>query len=306
MPAPVRDIEANRYYVDAAGTIVDPALKARKDVAVKPLKDFLRVVSGAADRYVASGDREAARCALDALRFWAQGDAMLGKMSSRQAEYERNWMLAGVAMAYLKVKLNAAAGESKSIEAWLDRLAGEVRRFFDDPARARNNHYHWAALAVGATAAGTGFQSHWEFARQAFRDAAMAIQPDGTLPLEMARQKKALWYHEFALAPLVVLAEIAARQGEDWYSINDGAVRRLGARVLDGIAHPENFEQRTGYRQEGFEPGGLVGDILVWIEFYGRRFGDEEASRWLSAPRNYPQLGGDLAQLARRWIGDRE
>ena len=302
IPDPVRDIEANRYYVDAAGTIVDPVLRARKDASVKPLKNFLRVASAAADRYIASGERESARCALEALGAWAQGDAMLGAMSSRQADYERNWMLAGVAMAYLKVKPQATPSESKLIEAWLDRVAVEVRRFFDNPARARNNHYYWAALSVGASATATGSSSHWEFARQAVRDAASAVRPDGTLPLEMARERRALWYHAFALAPLVVLSELAARQGEDWYAIDDAALRRLATRVLDGISNPESFEQRTGYRQEGFERGGLTGDILAWIEFYGRRFPQEQqTTRWMGARRNYPELGGDLAQLALHW-----
>jgi len=63
LPEPVRDIEANRFYVDAASSIVDPALKAKKDAAVRPLKDFLRAVSTAADRYAVANDRESARCA---------------------------------------------------------------------------------------------------------------------------------------------------------------------------------------------------------------------------------------------------
>ncbi len=304
LPEPVRDIEANRFYVDAASSIVDPALKAKKDAAVRPLKDFLRAVSTAADRYAVANDRESARCALEALRGWAEGDAMLGTMSSRQADYERKWMLAGLAIAYLKVRPEAQVRHRSAIEPWLDRVAFEVRRHFDDPGHARNNHYYWAGLAVGATAAGTGSPSHWEFARQVFRDATAAIRPDGTLQLELARQKKALWYHGFALAPLVVLAEIAAARGEDWYAMNGGALHRLVERTLDGISHPESFERLSGYPQDGFERGELSGDILGWIEPYARRFPDKDLATWRGTRRRYIELGGDLTNLPRTvvWI----
>src|SRR3972149_335161 len=95
-PPAMRNIPANRYYSDAASSIIDPALKRQNELAVKPLEDYLRNFSRMADLYVRSGAQPVAVCALDWLDAWAQGDAMLGSMSSRQAEYHRKWILAGL------------------------------------------------------------------------------------------------------------------------------------------------------------------------------------------------------------------
>src|SRR5260221_1152210 len=100
----------------------------------------------------------------------------------------------------------------------------------------------------------------------------------------MARERRALWYHAFALAPLVVLAELAARQGEDWYTIEDAALRRLATRMLDGISNQESCEKRTGYRQEGLERVALTGDILACITFCFRSVArKQQTTRWSSA-----------------------
>ena len=88
VPPATRNITANRYYNDAASSVIDPVLKQQNDLAVKPLDDFLRDFSRMTDLYVRSGSEPVAACALDWVHAWAQGDAMLGTMSSNQAEYQ--------------------------------------------------------------------------------------------------------------------------------------------------------------------------------------------------------------------------
>lgn len=223
-PAPVRDIQANRYYIDAAGSVIDPALQAKNDAAVKPLRDFRRALA-----------RQPAQCALEWLTIWAEADALLGRMSSAQAEYERKWTLAGVGVVYLDLRGQAGAAQRRTIEPWLHRVADEVQRFADAPGRTRNNHLYWAGLAVGAVGAATASAPHWEFARRVFQEACAAIRPDGTLPLELARQSRALHYHKFALEPLQKLADIAAARGEDWRAASGGCLDRLEALTRRGL-----------------------------------------------------------------------
>jgi len=236
-PAPVRDIQANRYYSDAASSVVDPALRAQNDAAVKPLRDFRRALP-----------RQSAPCALEWLVVWSGAGALLGRMSSAQAEYERKWTLAEVALVYLKIRPGADAAQRRAVDAWLDPVADEVRNFAEK--RTKNNHYYWAGLAVGATGAATGSAPHWDFARRVFRQACADVAPDGTLPLELARQRRALHYHRFALEPLAKLAEIAAARGEDWRSACGGSLERLTAITQKGLADPRVFEALTGYPQE--------------------------------------------------------
>src|SRR3546814_14704587 len=99
-----------------------------------------------------------------------------------------------------------------------------------------------------------------------FRQALSAIQPDGVLPLEMMRRRKALHYHQFALGPLVMMAETMTRNGEpDAYVWNDNRLHRLAMLVVAGLEDPEWFAGRAGEKQDKIgrascrERGGKAG-----------------------------------------------
>ena len=137
-PPPVRDIDAPRFYGDDAGSVEDPKLKALHEAAVAPLNAFVRQISQDADKAHgnAAADMKAhtAQCAVVWLETWAKADAWLGRMSTRQAEYQRKWDLAGVALTYIKVRSDATAAQHAVIAAWLQRWADQSRAFFDDPS----------------------------------------------------------------------------------------------------------------------------------------------------------------------------
>ena len=245
-PAPVRDIAAEPFYSDRAFSVVDPARYAAREKIVKPIEDYLRGVVRMTDRWVEAVPPrpETAACALDWLDAWARADAMLGQVTP-QGTYERKWTLGGLALAYLNIRdapgLDAAA--KARVEAWFARLATEVRRYYDRPAGPGitdklNNHRYWAALAVAAAAVATGDRSGLDWAIASYRVGIGQIDADGTLPLELARAGKALHYHVFSVAPLVMVAEIAAANGIDLYGEPGGALGRLVARVVEGLSEP--------------------------------------------------------------------
>jgi poly(beta-D-mannuronate) lyase len=114
--------------------------------------------------------------------------------------------------------------------------------------------------------------------------------------LELARAGRALDYHNFAAAPLVILAELAAARGEgDWYALSDGALHRLVTRTIDGIRTPQLFQDLTGVHQD-VPKGG----VLAWIELYDHRFPDKGARNVLDRGHQYtyPRMGGDLTAMA--------
>lgn len=76
-PAGIADIQANGYSTESHHSVINPALKAKNEAAVKPFNDFLRAVSDNADRYIANADKAPAQCALSWLDGWAQDRAML-------------------------------------------------------------------------------------------------------------------------------------------------------------------------------------------------------------------------------------
>jgi poly(beta-D-mannuronate) lyase len=296
-PRPVIDLDLARFYADEAGSIIDPAKQAEHDAAVAPLTLFVRTVGDLADkshtRPSAATRAEAARCALGWLATWAKAGALTGRMASRQAEYQRKWDFGGIALAYLKLKAGAASADRALIEPWLIRLADASRAFFDDPARTRNNHWYWLGLGLAATGHATNSDRHWAMARGIMADAARDIAADGTLPKEMERKSRALFYHVFAMTPLVVMAELAASKGEDWYALGGGALHRLVALSHRGLMDPAGFDARTGVAQE--RP---LNARAGWLQLYDRRFPARLAPPHPVVAEGHRWLGGRVEVLS--------
>lgn len=299
--APMRDVLPEPFYTDPAGSIVDPERYAARTRIVKPLGDFASGVARMADRWLGSNppQPEAARCALGWLDSWARAEAMLGRVTN-QGGYERKWALAGVAQAYLRLRdapdLDRAA--KARVEKWFVRLAQEVRTFYGRRATStrtdiRNNHLYWAALAVAASGLAVQHRELFAWAVEQYRFALTQIGADGTLPLEVARKGKALHYHVFSVMPLVMVAELGAANGLDLYAENDGALRRLVGRTVEGLHDPSHFERLTGTTQDLV--GARSGWNVAWAEVWYARFRDPAVVPLLRRyrPARNTWLGGD-------------
>ncbi len=253
-PPPVRDLATERYYSDEAGSEIDPALLAEQRAQTAPIRDFLARVTQDADarhrQKSPSLGLHRAKCALDWLATWAQGNALLGELPGKQAEAERRWTLAGAALAYLKVKPHASVEERAAIEGWLLRLAVKAQQAFEDPGTKRNNHWYWLGLGLGGTALATGEETLWKKARGILNDAGRDIGADGTLQLEMTRKARALHYHAFALMPIVSLIDLAVSKGEPPSAQQWAAFDRLVRITIDGVIDPANFDTIAGVEQE--------------------------------------------------------
>ena len=104
-PQPVRNLDIARYYSDAKNSVVDPEKLEAAREATAPLTEFVGTVAKQSDAAVLKshlpGRLSAARCTLAWLSAWAKGAAYLGSMSDYEAEYQRKWDIAGLAIAYL-------------------------------------------------------------------------------------------------------------------------------------------------------------------------------------------------------------
>lgn len=291
-PLAVRDIEANTYYVDAHHSVIDPQRQARYRQSVQPIEDYLQRVSTFADAAVLQGDRAAATCALQWLQRWALDGALTGAMRNpqggTQAEYVRKWTLAGLSLAYLKVRSEATPQQVQDIASWMQTLADRALAMFDSPKYQKNNHYYWVGLAVMGTGVATGSARHREAAQQVFFHAMRDIADDGSLPLEMQRATLALHYHHYALAPLALMARLARWQGQDWEAATGQRLALLRQRVLDGLENPDWFAQRTGYPQKT-----VTGTVRCWatLDTATRAVAPEGAC-------HYKHFGGSTLALA--------
>jgi poly(beta-D-mannuronate) lyase len=278
-PPAVVDIDANSYYSDSHHSIIDPVRKARNEAAVKPVNDYLDAVAHLANAWQQRHDEADARCALDWLSAWAAQGAMLGKMTTEQSNYTRKWTLAGLALSYARVQPAASKDQRKHIEDWLLALADATMRHSDAHKGVRNNHYYWEGLAVTATGAVTRDARCLDWGRKVFDHAMGQIHADGSLPYELERASRALNYHLYAAAPLVMMASIL--------DLRAAPLDRLVAFSVAGVADPSLLAKMTGFEQE--HPGGVPG----WIAIYLRH------GAQLAAPVDVPsknwdaRMGGD-------------
>jgi poly(beta-D-mannuronate) lyase len=301
--APVRDVDGVSFYVDEHKSVIDPDLQEQNQAALRPLRAFVKEVTRLADGWMVSrpADARYAALAAGALARWATAGALLGA-ANQQGAYEREWTLGSLALAYLKIRdapsADAAVRANRpSIEGWLCAVARTVEPPYERPGKtsSRNNHAYWTGLAVSA--AGIACQDRalfdWGIARA--RIGIAQVGGDGTLPLELARGRRALHYHVFALAPLVMLAELAAANGVALHDENDHALRRLADRVIAGFADPSSFERLTGFPQEQVTTPPRGAD-LAWAEPWEARFPDAQLAAWLATARPVVdvRLGGDL------------
>lgn len=295
IPPPVADLAIERYYEDGAGTIVEPAKIEMHKAQIATLVAFTSTVTKLADRAHRQRSSPAATiaCALAWLEAWAKGGAYLGNMSSKQAQAQRRWDLAGTALAYVKLRKWANAQQRATIEAWLAKWADAARAAFDDTGTKRNNHWYWLGLAEMGVALATDDAGRWQAAKSIFEDALKDISNDGTLPMELARKGRALHYHVFALEPLVVMAEIAAARGEDWYALDDGALHRLVGKTSHGLRDPAVFDMLASMPQQRPVKMGYG-----WAQLYRNRFFARMPEK-IEQPNGHRYLGGDTDVLIR-------
>ncbi len=295
---PIRDVTGVSYYTDASHSISDPALKKRNEAVLKPLRGYVKRVVELADGWAESQPAKPAYAVLmvDALATWARADALLGAVN-QQGEYEREWTLSSLALAYLRVRAAPGLDRAKcrSIETWLGRVARAIRPFYDQPGRLSsvNNHACWAGLAVAAGGIAARDRELFDWGVLQGRIGFAQIRPDGFLPLELRRKTLALHYHVFALAPLVMLAELAEANGVP-LDRGEGGLRKLTDRVIDGLRDPGVFAAAAGAPQQISLPPR--GTDLAWAEIDYAHSRDPRLRAWLAAarPLHDDRLGGDL------------
>ncbi len=294
-PPPVRDLN----IPSPSTTRVDPKQEAIAAAALQPLTGYLRFVTSQADLSLTAPNNrtraDAGRCAGEWLAAWAEGEAWLGQIATRQSEYRRKWDLAGLAIGYLKVKPHVTSEQRAAIEPWLDRIATAARAFFDDrPRHRRNNHWYWLGLGLAATGLATGNERHWEEARRIMADAAQDIRADGALPLELARGPRALHYHAFSATPLVMLAEMGAARGENWYGLGDGALHRLVALTVAGLRDPSLFARLTEQPQQSSSKCAWTFSLALYDQRFPERISFEGVPKMT---RDHHWAGGDVMIL---------
>jgi poly(beta-D-mannuronate) lyase len=294
-----KSLKVEGYYSDAHHSIVDPKkLLAERKATEAPthLGDW---TTKAADAYRNDGSHAAAACVYALLDAAALAHAWSDTMPTSQGSYEQKWLLGAVSVAYLKVR-NSRVGtpdQDKHIRRWLGTVASRaidyVERKENNPeSDAWNNHRYWAGFAVCVAGIAIGDRGDYEWGISSYKAGVDQIQLNGVLPLEMARAGRALHYHVYALAPLIMIAEMAEANGLDLYHLRNDAIHRLVRLCIAGLQNPDIFSKATGVTQEDAEV--TSGIYIGWAVPYVKRFPNAQLSAWISQAHStsFWQWGG--------------
>jgi len=290
---------------DAARDDLNPKAEARYKQATAPINELEKQVSAMVGNYLHSGDPALLRCAMDWMREWAQADALEGNTQDHTGKSVRKWALASLASAWVRLKfspskpLDVAPEKVRDIERWLEDLGTlVVDDWRDQPLQKINNHEYWAAWAVMATAVALDRRDWFDWSVAQYRIAARQVDREGYLPNELARQTRALSYHNYALGPLAMIAAFAKANGVDLSPEGNRALDRLAAKVLAGVDNPRVFEQKTGKKQELAEL--QEASKFAWLEPYcwlNRCQGAANQRLVSLRPIKTYRLGGNLTDL---------
>jgi poly(beta-D-mannuronate) lyase len=294
---PTGQMRLPRYYLNVMSGPVDPTYEA----AERPYAALWSAVSLRASRYAAFGKPDDARCVLDMLDDWARAGALLdySRRESPQAWYMVEWAASasGLALSMVRGEPSLPPERRAAVIAWLVQVASKQIGEPSDPISCCNNHAAWRGLMAAAIGIVARDDALFDYGVRRFLRMLDQIAPDGSLPLEMIRRERALHYQNYAILPMVGIAELALRQGYDLYTARSGSGRGLQDAVrflLAGLADPAPVAQFAGVPQElrYLRPGHRD---LAWMEAYRRRFPSPAFDRHLPVAPFEPLLGGSSA-----------
>jgi poly(beta-D-mannuronate) lyase len=279
VPPPILAVDPPGFYDDPRGY----------GEAIKPLHAFVEKVNTAAD----GGDKA---CLIELLDSWAQANALMAPIKGYQGYYERSWAGTDFAFALLRFfpqTQKDTPAVPPAIARWLIDMAASTRDA-DAINRLHNNLVYWAGLDLAATGTLTKRPDLIDAGIARAREGIKDIRPNGTLERELKRGDRALHYHNFALIPLVFIAELAQARGVDLYAEDNGAIRRLANVVINAVVNQDSFSAYTSTPQHLF-PWTFAGD-LAWMEPYQARFHDRRLASLIAQRRPFinPRLGGNV------------
>jgi poly(beta-D-mannuronate) lyase len=288
------------HYLTGSNGPVNP----EEAKATDPYRRLQYAVTDGASRYVATGDHAEAACVASLLARWAASKALLDYTyrESSQAWYQVEWTLGSISLAYSIVQSDPAvsADRRSRILRWMHDVSDHMfdqDPHPDEPAR-ENNHAYWRALCAASVGILTNDAGLYRRALKQYERAIGQMNSDGSLPLEMTRHENALHYQSFALAPLVMIAELAARQGTDLYSVrvNNRTIADAVDFLVRASANPGLMKQ---YASEPQSFSLFSGERPpAWLEFWAARHPGKPWDSLLTQPLSDSNLGGNVTLYA--------
>jgi poly(beta-D-mannuronate) lyase len=233
-----------------------------------------------------------ARCLLRVLGDWAAKDSLTSfdyQGNQGQAWYAVQWTASSAGLAYSIIRgaPELDSGQKAKVEAWLNRVAKNQIGYPGGPTSCCNNHAYWRGLEASIIGVVSNDNGLYRYGIEQFLPALGSMNNDGSFALEMARGERALHYQNFAILPLVYLAEIASRQGHNLYDVKiKGKDLHLAIGFsMQAVREPNLLRRHTSAKQDMSFMEGCGRSELNWMEPYFRRFKAKEVGEFLKERR---------------------
>ncbi len=295
---PPRGQDIPRHYLNDSHGPTNPAEHA----AAAPYENVQRVAALGANRYLLTGDPAEANCVIHILLPWARSHVMLDydAKTQRQLWYECEWTIESLALSVSVVRgeptLNPA--ERDEVITWLHQATQKLLAGDSGSTTSRNNHFYFRGLAATAVGVISNDNQLFQYGLATYATAIGELSPDGSFPLEMARHEMAIHYQAFAIEPLVMIAQLALRQGYNIFPLeqNHHTLADAIAFLNRTIADPKIVKKYASEPQQlNFTPGSSA---LAWLEFWNARKPSPEWAPYLTKPFFDDRLAGSTTLYA--------
>jgi|HubBroStandDraft_1064217.scaffolds.fasta_scaffold42688_2 poly(beta-D-mannuronate) lyase len=273
----------------------------------EPYYKIQDIAAQGADKYLATGDPAEANCVIQAILQWVNDKAALLDYSAKDDEvvwFQSTWTVASLSLSVSIIRSEPAlnAADRDRVIAWLRDAAHKSFSETRGPTSGTNtnNHFFWRGLAATAAGVISGDNKLFSDGLRTYSTAIGEIHSQGAFPDEMARHELAMHYQAFAIEPLVMIAELAYRQGLNIYPLEQHGHRLSDAvNFLNrAIADPSIIKKYTPEAQKldpDFQPGSA---LLSWAELWTARTGDTAWQRYIDKPFFDSRLAGSTTLFA--------
>jgi poly(beta-D-mannuronate) lyase len=126
------------------------------------------------------------------------------------------------------------------------------------------------------------------------------MDDQGAFPDEMERHELAMHYQAFAIEPLVMIAELAYRQGLNIYPLEQHSHRLKDAvNFLSRALADQTIVKKYAFEAQKIDPDLLPGNALMsWTVLWTARTGDAAWQEFIDKPYFDSRLAGSTTLFA--------
>lgn len=257
----------------------DRVVKARQQQYLTQINDirrFERYIYSLLIEYQTGNNIGAVYCIFTALYDWARHDAMLSPRRNTTGKAVRKWFLTSIVSVFTQMEANHDLPryfDNKHVNVikfWLYRLSVRVVSDYSyRKPQSINNHDYWAAYGVLLASITLKDQALYCWSFMKFQQGIHRIDDDGFMRNEINRGRLAMYYQNFALQPLIMMA-VFFKHHQQLHTRDENLIRAAVNRLVGGVRDPSLFFVRTGHVQE-FQKL-LNSWNLVWLPVWRKVF----------------------------------